>query len=95
MDPSTEVQKRNVEIKARIADDAAFDKCIRIAKKLTNTDGAMLDQRDVFYNANSGRLKLRMEVRFCCWFVFILFYFRIVDCDFISFCVGFFPALER
>lgn len=57
-----EPEKRNVEIKARLADDAAYDKRVEIAKQLTNTDGMILNQRDVFYKVNNGRLKLRMEV---------------------------------
>lgn len=59
---SLEPEKRNVEIKARLADDAAYEKRVEIAKKLTNTDGMILNQRDVFYKVNTGRLKLRMEV---------------------------------
>lgn len=59
---AVEQEKRNIEIKARLADDAAYEKRIEIAKHLTNTDGIMLNQRDVFYNVNTGRLKLRMEV---------------------------------
>lgn len=60
---SVEAKKRNIEIKARIGDDAGFAKRIEIAKKLTNTSGAVLNQRDVFYKVPNGRLKLRMEVR--------------------------------
>lgn len=59
---SIDPEKRNVEIKARLADDAAFEKRVEIAKQLTNTDGMILNQRDVFYKVNAGRLKLRMEV---------------------------------
>lgn len=55
--------KRNIEIKARISNDAGFQKRIEIAKKLASTQGEILKQRDVFYKVNSGRLKLRMEVR--------------------------------
>lgn len=62
MSTSIEPEKRNVEIKARLADDAAYEKRIEIAKKLTDTDGTILNQRDVFYKVSSGRLKLRMEV---------------------------------
>lgn len=55
--------KRNIEIKARIGSDEEFHKRVEIAKKLTNTDGQILKQRDVFYNVSAGRLKLRMQVR--------------------------------
>lgn len=60
---NVEGTKRNIEIKARIADDAAFAKRVEIAKKLTNTNGEVLNQRDVFYKVANGRLKLRMQVR--------------------------------
>lgn len=56
------MSKRNIEIKARIADDAGYEKRVEIAKKLTNSDGEILEQRDVFYKVCNGRLKLRMEV---------------------------------
>lgn len=59
---SIEPEKRNIEIKARLADEAAYEKRVAIAKKLTNTDGMILNQRDVFYKVNNGRLKLRVEV---------------------------------
>lgn len=62
MATSIEPEKRNIEIKARLADDAAYEKRVAIAKQLTNTDGMILNQRDVFYKVNNGRLKLRMEV---------------------------------
>lgn len=55
--------KRNVEIKARIADDIEFDRRVQIAKDLCNTDGELLKQHDIFYKVNDGRLKLRMQVR--------------------------------
>lgn len=57
-------EKRNIEIKARIANAEEFQKRICIAKRLTNNDGQILKQRDVFYKVSDGRLKLRMEVRF-------------------------------
>lgn len=62
-------EKRNIEIKARIADAEEFQKRICIAKRLTNNDGQILKQRDVFYKVSNGRLKLRMEVRFT-WILF-------------------------
>lgn len=49
---------RNIEIKARICDNHAFERKIEIAKKLT-TNYSVLKQRDVFYNVANGRLKLR------------------------------------
>lgn len=49
---------RNIEIKARIADRAEFERKIEIAKKLT-TNYSKIEQRDVFFNVTSGRLKLR------------------------------------
>ncbi|XP_031622809.1 uncharacterized protein LOC116340453 isoform X2 [Contarinia nasturtii] len=55
------MSKRNIEIKARIANDAEFERRVETAKKLTNTNGEILSQRDVFYKVCSGRLKLRTE----------------------------------
>lgn len=63
MSSTVEATKRNIEIKARIADESGYEKRVEIAKKLTKTTGKILNQRDVFYKANNGRLKLRMEVR--------------------------------
>lgn len=63
MSSMVEPTKRNIEIKARIADDSGYEKRVEIAKKLTNTNGEVLKQRDVFYKVNNGRLKLRMQVR--------------------------------
>lgn len=63
-------EKRNIEIKARIPDAEEFQKRICIAKRLTNNDGQILKQRDVFYKVSNGRLKLRMEVRFTLIFFF-------------------------
>lgn len=54
--------KRNIEIKAHIPNVIAYDKCVEIAKELTNTNGEMLKQQDVFYKVSNGRLKLRMQV---------------------------------
>lgn len=53
--------KRNIEIKARIANDAEFQKRVQIAKNLTNTDGELIPQHDVFFNVTNGRLKLRYQ----------------------------------
>ena len=60
---TVEPKKRNIEIKARIADDAGYEKRVEIAKTLTNIAGEVLNQRDVFYNVTNGRLKLRIQVR--------------------------------
>lgn len=60
---------RNTEIKCRIGSDEEFQKKIEIAKNLTSNNGTILKQDDVFFNCNSGRLKLRYtEVR-----IFFLF----------------------
>lgn len=70
MSAAVEPTKRNIEIKARIADDAGFERRVKIAKKLTSTDGEILKQRDVFYKVANGRLKLRVQVRLtvvCVW----------------------------
>lgn len=53
--------KRNIEIKARIADEAEFEKRVKIAKDLSNTDGEIIPQHDVFFNVPNGRLKLRYQ----------------------------------
>lgn len=50
---------RNTEIKCRVGSDEKFQKKIEIAKKLTSNSGTILKQDDVFFNCNSGRLKLR------------------------------------
>lgn len=57
-----ELKRQNIEIKARVANDAAFEKRIEIAKTLTSTAGQVLEQHDVFYKVSNGRLKLRVEV---------------------------------
>lgn len=60
--PSEKLQ--NIEIKARIESKEEFDRRIQIAKELSGTDGEVIPQRDVFFNANNGRLKLRfLQVR--------------------------------
>lgn len=53
--------KRNIEIKARIANDAEFEKRVQIAKELTGGNGELLPQHDVFFNVTNGRLKLRYQ----------------------------------
>lgn len=51
--------ERNIEIKARIGADEEFQRRIDIAKKLTNSEGELIVQRDVFFNSQTGRFKLR------------------------------------
>lgn len=60
--------KRNIEIKARIHSEAEFVRRQEIAKKLTNTDGEIIPQRDIFYKVPNGRLKMRfLQVKFIKW----------------------------
>lgn len=54
--------QRNIEIKAKILDAAAFQEKVEIAKKLTGSDGEKIVQHDVFFKVPNGRLKLRYEV---------------------------------
>lgn len=61
---------RNIEIKARISSEEEFERRIAIAKELTGTDGQTIPQRDVFFNATNGRLKLRfLQVKKTGWSV--------------------------
>nr|XP_019533946.2 uncharacterized protein LOC109405348 [Aedes albopictus] len=53
------VPSRNIEIKAQIAGPEAFQRKVEIARQLTGTDGEIIKQHDVFFNAERGRLKLR------------------------------------
>lgn len=46
----------NIEIKAKIHD---IDRVISKAKELSNNDGKIIKQHDVFFNAIKSRLKLR------------------------------------
>lgn len=56
---------RNIEIKAKLESDDEYVRRVLIAKELTKTDGEHIQQHDVFYKANNGRLKLRfLQVRF-------------------------------
>lgn len=48
---------RNVEIKARVHD---IEKIIKVAEKLSGSEGQIIHQHDVFYNVRNGRLKMRM-----------------------------------
>ncbi|CAK8678064.1 unnamed protein product [Clavelina lepadiformis] len=47
---------QNVEIKAKVNDLSAV---LNNAKRLSNEEATILQQRDVFYNCPNGRLKLR------------------------------------
>lgn len=51
--------ERNIEIKAKVGSDEEFEKRIQIAKDLTKTEPELIEQRDVFFNSQNGRLKLR------------------------------------
>lgn len=50
---------RNIEIKAKIGADEEFVKRVSIAEQLTQSDGELIQQHDVFYRAANGRLKMR------------------------------------
>jgi adenylate cyclase class IV len=53
---------RNIEIKAKLADEAEFKEKVEIAKSLTGKNEAeVLKQHDVFFKSTQGRLKLRYE----------------------------------
>lgn len=56
---STIPNKRNIEIKARLANATEYERRVEIAKKLTQTTGEIIKQHDVFYKVTNGRLKLR------------------------------------
>ncbi|XP_055912426.1 uncharacterized protein LOC129946317 [Eupeodes corollae] len=56
---ATPADKRNIEIKARVGSDSEFEAKVNIAKKLTSSEGELLVQKDVFFNSQTGRLKLR------------------------------------
>ncbi|XP_035903401.1 uncharacterized protein LOC118508051 [Anopheles stephensi] len=58
-DGSNSDKLRNIELKAKIADEDAFAHRVSIAKQLTGTDGVVIVQKDVFFKASQGRLKLR------------------------------------
>jgi adenylate cyclase class IV len=47
---------RNVEIKAKVRN---LDDIVSKAKKLSNSEGMCIEQDDVFFTVNQGRLKLR------------------------------------
>lgn len=61
--PDAGDHRRNVEIKAKLADEKEFAEKVEIAKQLTGvTEATIIVQHDVFFNVPSGRLKLRYEV---------------------------------
>lgn len=61
--PTAENHCRNIEIKAKIADEEEFNKKIEIAKQITGEkDATVIVQSDVFFKVPNGRLKLRYEV---------------------------------
>lgn len=57
--PVIAAESRNIEIKARLGNDEQFERRVQIARKLTSTEGKLIEQHDVFYNVTQGRLKLR------------------------------------
>lgn len=57
--PAIPAESRNIEIKARLGNDEQFERRVQIARKLTGTEGELIEQHDVFYNVTEGRLKLR------------------------------------
>lgn len=54
--------RRNIEIKAKLADEKEFNEKVDIAKQLTGEKGELLIQHDVFFKVPNGRLKMRYEV---------------------------------
>lgn len=53
---------RNVEIKARLSGKEQWQQLIAQSSDLTQSKGEIILQRDVFFNAKQGRLKLRYLV---------------------------------
>lgn len=63
--PDAGESKRNIEIKAKLADESEFNEKVAIAKQLTGEKQAeIIVQHDVFFNVPNGRLKLRYEVSY-------------------------------
>lgn len=61
--PEAGDHRRNIEIKAKLADEKAFNEKVEIAKQLTGEKQAeIIVQHDVFFKVPVGRLKLRYEV---------------------------------
>ncbi len=48
---------KNIEIKAYLHQ---FEHCLQVAKTLANTSGEIIEQEDIFFHSNTGRLKLRI-----------------------------------
>lgn len=51
--------QRNIEIKARLYTEENFKDKIQISKNITKTEGQIINQHDVFFSSQNGRLKLR------------------------------------
>lgn len=69
--PDAGESKRNIEIKAKLADESEFNEKVAIASQLTGEKQAeIIVQHDVFFNVPNGRLKLRYEVSW--WFCWII-----------------------
>ncbi|GMS85297.1 hypothetical protein PENTCL1PPCAC_7472, partial [Pristionchus entomophagus] len=47
---------RNIEIKAAVSN---WDELIRRAKEASGTEGVVIEQIDIFFNSQNGRLKMR------------------------------------
>lgn len=61
--PEPSESKRNIEIKAKLADEEEFNEKVSIAKEITGESAAVvIVQHDVFFSVPNGRLKLRYEV---------------------------------
>lgn len=56
--------RRNIEIKAELSDKNEFDRMVKVAENICDktSKSEVLKQRDVFFNVEFGRLKLRYEV---------------------------------
>ena len=48
--------KSNVEIKAKVTD---FEELVKLIEQLCSPNPIVLNQRDIYYDAKNGRLKLR------------------------------------
>jgi hypothetical protein len=58
--------RRNIEIKAQLANREEFDEKLKIAASICDKDfnQEILKQKDVFFIVPNGRLKMRYEVSF-------------------------------
>ncbi|XP_058115860.1 uncharacterized protein LOC131287931 [Anopheles ziemanni] len=50
---------RNIELKAKLDGPDGYQRRVAIAKELTNSEGTVIHQNDVFFVTSVGRLKLR------------------------------------